>query len=121
MGRISLRGVRAYGRHGTDAAERERRQRFDVDVTADLDLSAASQTDDLNATLDYAALTARIVRIVSTTSYALLERLAADLLDAVFDDARVLRARVTVSKPGILDGATPSVTLERAHPRARNP
>ena len=61
------------------------------------------------------------MRIVSTTSYALLERLAGDLLDAVFDDARVLRAQVTVSKPAILDGATPSVTLERANPRTREP
>lgn len=121
MDRIGLRGVRAYGRHGAEAAERERRQPFDVDVTVDIDLSAASQTDDLHSTMDYAALQARLVRIVSTTSYALLERLAADLLDAVFDDARVLRAQVTLSKPGLLEGATPSVTLERANPRAPEP
>jgi dihydroneopterin aldolase len=119
--RISLRGVRAYGRHGYDPAERERRQPFDIDAIAEIDLAAAAQTDDLAATMDYAALRERLVRAVATTSYALLERLAADLLDAVFDDPRVRRAEVTVSKPAILDGATPSVTLERANPRYRAP
>jgi dihydroneopterin aldolase len=119
--RITLRGVRAYGHHGYEMAERERRQAFDIDVTAEIDLTVASQTDDLHATMDYASLQARLVRLVALTSYALLERLAADLLDAVFDDSRVRRAEVTVSKPGILDGATPYVTLERRNPRYREP
>ncbi|MGC2407306.1 MAG: dihydroneopterin aldolase [Candidatus Cybelea sp.] len=117
MDRISLRGVRAYGRHGYEAAERERRQLFEIDVTADIDLRAAAESDDLTQTLDYASLQQRLVRVVATTSYALLERLAADLIDAVFDDRHVRSAELTVSKPGILDGATPSVTLQRVNPR----
>jgi dihydroneopterin aldolase len=64
-------------------------------------------------TLDYDALHDRIVRIVSTTSYALLEALGGELIDAIFDDDRVVRATVTLSKPQILAGATPSVTLTR--------
>lgn len=117
MDAIKLRGVCAYGRHGSDAGERKRRQPFEIDVTAEIDLRVPQTSDDLSQTMDYAALRERLVRIVATTSYALLERLAADLLDAVFDDRRVMRAEVTVSKPQILDGATPSVTLERVNPR----
>lgn len=114
MDGIRLDGIRAYGKHGADAAEREHAQPFDVAILAELDLAEAAASDDLTRTLDYAALHERIVRIVATTSYALLERLAADLLDAVFDDRRVARAEVTIAKPGILDGATPSVTLSRS-------
>jgi 7,8-dihydroneopterin aldolase/epimerase/oxygenase len=117
MDAITLRGIRAYGRHGADPGERERRQRFDIDVELQLDLERASKSDELTHTLDYAALHARIVRVVATTSYALLERLAADLLASIFEDARVTRAAITISKPDILDGATPSVTMERANPR----
>lgn len=117
MDRISVRNVRAYGRHGTEAAERERRQRFDIDVTAEIELRDASASDDLSHTLDYASLRDRFVRIVATKSYSLLERLAADLLDAVFEDRRVRFAEVTISKPAILDGATPGVTLARPNPR----
>jgi 7,8-dihydroneopterin aldolase/epimerase/oxygenase len=116
MDRIRLQGVRAYGSHGADPGERERRQLFEIDVTAEIDLGGAQAGDDLAQTLDYASLHERIVRVVSTTSYTLLERLAGEVLEAVFADRRVVRAEVTVAKPGILEGATPSVTLERANP-----
>lgn len=114
---IRLQRIRAYGRLGTEPEERERRQRIEVDVTAEIDLRAAAKSDDLRDTLDYAALRDRLVRIVSTTSYALLERLASDLLDAVFVDKRVASAKITLSKPEILEGATPFVTLERRNPQ----
>lgn len=117
MDAIELIGVRAYGRHGVLRAERERRQLIEIDVAAEIDLRAAQASDDLANTMDYASLQKRLVRVVATTSYALLERLAGDLLDAVFADQRVVRAEVTVSKPRLLDGATPRVTLARANPR----
>ena len=117
MDRITLRGLRAYGRHGADPGERDTAQAFDLDVTAELDLQQAQASDDLVDTLDYAALHRRLVEIVASTSNALLERLAADLLDAVFADRRVVRAEITLAKPGILSGATPAVTLSRANPR----
>jgi len=113
---INLRGIRAYGRHGVAPHEREQRQAFEIDVLAEIDLHGPAGSDDLADTVDYAALAERIVAIVATTSYALLERLAGDIVAAVFDDARVARARVTISKPGILAAATPSVTLARENP-----
>ncbi len=119
MDRVTLRGVRAFGRHGVQASERERPQPFDVDVSAEVDLRAAQASDAIADTLDYAALHARIVEIVEGTPRALIERLAGDILDALFEDRRVARARVTVAKPGILGGATPAVTLQRDNPRYR--
>jgi 7,8-dihydroneopterin aldolase/epimerase/oxygenase len=113
MDRITLRGVRVYGRHGANPGERDLTQPFDIEIVTELDLRVAQVSDDLADTLDYAALHRRIVEIVRTRSYALLERLAGDLLDAIFDDARVIRAQVTIEKPAILDGATPGVTLAR--------
>jgi dihydroneopterin aldolase len=114
-----LHGVRAFGRHGVNPGERDRAQPFDVDVVAEIDLHAASTSDDLDDTLDYAALHARIVTAVETTSYTLIERLASDVLDAVFADHRVARAQVTIAKPTLLDGATPSITLVRENTRHR--
>ena len=120
MDRIRLCGLSAYGRHGADPQERRRRQRFEIDVTADIDLHTAAAGDDLSQTMDYAQLHDRIVRIVSTTSHALLERLAAEILEALFTDHRVMRAQVTICKPAILAGATPCVTLDRANPKHRS-
>ena len=119
MDAISLRGVRAYGRHGVSEAERAERRLIELDVTVEMDLRRAQRTDALEQTLDYAQLYERLVRIVSTTSFSLLERLGGELLDAIFTDRRVARAQLTLAKPGRLDGATPSVTLVRESPGYR--
>jgi dihydroneopterin aldolase len=117
--RIRLSGIRAYGRHGVHPSERAVAQPFEIDLSVEIDLEAASRSDDLAATLDYARLNERLVAIVTQRSFALLERLAAELLDAAFDEERVIAAHVTVTKPEALDGATPSVTLARRNPRHR--
>ncbi|MHB8178936.1 MAG: dihydroneopterin aldolase [Vulcanimicrobiaceae bacterium] len=119
MDRITLRGLRAYGRHGVDPGERERTQPFDIDVTMTLDLRAAQRSDDLDRSIDYAALAGALRSCVETTSFALLEALAGALLEIVCADARVRRARIAVGKPGILAGATPSVVLRRKNPHYR--
>ena len=61
----------------------------------------------------------RITGIVQSTSFALLERLAGEVLRAIFTDARVARAQVEIGKPALLDGATPSVRLVRDNPAYR--
>lgn len=113
MARITLRGIRAMGRHGADAAERDRAQPFDLEATVEFDSATAQRSDALGDTIDYADLHRRLLLVVATTSFALLERLAGALLDAIFEDARVNAAEVSVSKPWILGSATPTVTLSR--------
>lgn len=116
---IALRGVRAYGRHGANPRERDREQPFDLDIFIEMDLRAAQTSDELSDTLDYAHVHQRIVAIVQSTSFALLERLGAEILDAIFSDERVARAEVRLSKPSLLAGATPGVRLRRDNPRYR--
>jgi 7,8-dihydroneopterin aldolase/epimerase/oxygenase len=117
MDRITLRGLRALGRHGWLPGERDRAQPFELELSVELDLRAAAAGDDLQETVDYAALSRRITGVVESTSFALLERLAGEILETVFEDRRIARASLTIAKPAILDGATPSVTLDRGNPR----
>ncbi len=116
---IALRGVRAFGRHGADPGEQDREQPFDIDLVVEFDLRQAESSDNLGDTLDYAKLHQRIVDIVQSTSFMLLERLAGEIMQAVFADARVARAEVEIAKPALLAGATPSVRLRRENPRYR--
>lgn len=111
MDSIELRGIRAFGHHGANPGEKVVAQPFDIDVSVELDLSAARSSDVLADTLDYAALHATIVRLVRERSYDLLERLGADLLEAILADPRVRRARLRIAKPALLAGATPAVIL----------
>jgi dihydroneopterin aldolase len=110
---IALRGIRAWGRHGANRGEQDVPQPLDIDVNLMVNVRAARLSDELADTIDYAAVHAQIVRIVATERYRLLERLAESILGAVMDDVRIAMADVTIAKPGLLDGATPSVTLSK--------
>jgi len=113
MDRIVLHDIIVHGRHGVYPKEREIAQPFRIDLVLQLDLSKAAASDDLGDTINYAALHRRIVEIVATRSYALLERLAAAILDEIATDERIRSADISIAKPGLLDGATPSVRLVR--------
>ena len=121
MDAITLRGIRVLGRHGAYEGERDDEQPFDIELRLELDLRAAESSDDLGETIDYDALHKQVVGIVQQTSFALLERLAGEILAAVFAAARIARAEISIGKPGILDGATAVVTLARENPRFRKP
>jgi dihydroneopterin aldolase len=109
--RIAVRGIRAYGRHGALAGERDQAQPFDLELELELDLTQARTSDRLTDTLDYAAVHARVLAIVQEHSYALLERLGDEILRSLLADQRVVAASVSIGKPALLGGATPSVTL----------
>lgn len=119
MDRITLRGIRAYGKHGAYPGERDEEQAFDVEVTLHVDLRAAQASDDLGDAPNYDELHKRVVAIVESMSYALLERLAGEIVNAACADARVAHAEATVGKPALLDGATAYVTIARDNPRYR--
>jgi 7,8-dihydroneopterin aldolase/epimerase/oxygenase len=97
--RITVRGVRARGRHGVIVEERALGQTFVVDVTVQMDTRAAAASDDLDATVDYASLAEKIVSVVEGESVSLIETLAQRIADLVLADDRIAEAEVTVHKP----------------------
>ncbi|MGH3974314.1 MAG: dihydroneopterin aldolase [Pseudonocardiaceae bacterium] len=97
--RITLTGLRVYGRHGVHEHERVQGQEFVVDATVWLDLSAAAATDQLSATLDYDELAQRAARIVGGEPCNLIETVAARIATDVLTDSRVRSVEVTVHKP----------------------
>lgn len=109
--RIAVRGIRAYGKHGANPGERDYVQPFDIEIELDVTIAAARTHDTLVDTIDYAALHARIVCMVETLSFQLLERLGDEILSEIMADERISAAALTIAKPRLLGGATPSVRL----------
>lgn len=105
--------MRAWGKHGAEALERERPQPIDLDVTLESDFTPALGSDDVRDAIDYAAVYRICAHVVSARSFALLESLAAACVAEVMKDERVARATVRVRKPRLLDGATPEVEVSR--------
>ena len=95
---IRIDGLRELGVHGVLPEEQTRPQPFEIDVQLYVDLSAASESDDLDDTVDYGAVCEAISRVVTSERYALLERLAARIAEVCAVDTRVRRVAVTVRK-----------------------
>lgn len=99
MDTITLTGVSANGKHGVLDFEKQRAQNFVVDTTLYLDLAAAGQSDDLNDTVDYGRVAKQIVAIIEGEHVDLIEKLAADIADAILAIDPIQRVDVTVHKP----------------------
>lgn len=97
--RITLTGLRVFGRHGVFEHEKRDGQEFRVDITAWLDLTEATATDDLAHTLDYGGLAERAAAVVAGEPYDLIETVAGKIAEGVLRDGRVGAVEVTVHKP----------------------
>jgi len=110
---MAVRGIRVWGRGGVEPGESEVPQPFDIDVEIEIDLERSSHTDEIADTLDYRWLHGTVVDVASRSHFRLLERLAQEIARTLLHEQRVAAATVTIAKPGILAGATPSVTIRR--------
>ena len=99
LDRVTLRGLRAWGRHGVLPAERELGQEFIIDVVLGLDIHPAAAGDDLSRTVDYGALADRLVAVVEAEPVNLIETLAERLAARCLGVAQVEEVEVTVHKP----------------------
>jgi dihydroneopterin aldolase len=96
---VELRGIVLHGRHGVEARERERGQRFLFDVWVDVDESALS--DRIEDTVDYRAVADAVREVSDGRAYALIEALAAAVADELLERFPIDRARVRVRKPDV--------------------
>ncbi len=96
---IELAGLVLTAVVGVLPEERERAQPLRVDLSLEVDLTAAGISDDLNDTVDYSAVCDRVAEVGATSRPELLEKLAADMAAAVLEcDPRVSAVRIGVAK-----------------------
>lgn len=115
--RITLTGLELYGYHGVFPAEKRDGQRFVVDITVWLDLTAAAASDDLTRTVHYGELAELAAGIVTGPPRDLIETVAAEIADDIMGRYPVHAAEVTVHKPSApipLTFADVAVTIRRS-------
>lgn len=77
MDKIEIRGLEVFAHHGVYEEEQRLGQKFVVSAVLYLDTTQAAQTDDLNKTVNYGAISRQITQILQRENYKLLERAAA--------------------------------------------
>lgn len=120
--RIEIRGLEILTYCGVLPEEQARKQPFRLDVDLYADLGPAGQTDDLANTVDYGAVTDRLLSQLSSERHQLVERLAQRVVELVFENELVIEATVRVRKlrPPIAAAVeTTGVRVHRVNPANR--
>lgn len=88
---------------------------FDIEMTFDNRKPAAS--DDIADTLNYKAVSKRLIEYVSASSFGLVETLAERCAEIILTEFAVSHVRLKLSKPGAVRGARAvGVIIERSRP-----
>jgi 7,8-dihydroneopterin aldolase/epimerase/oxygenase len=96
---LTISGIEGFGHHGVFEAERRDGQVFLVDLALAVDTRAAARSDDLQDTVDYGSLVAKVVKAIESDPVDLIETLAERIADTCLEDDRVRSVEVTVHKP----------------------
>lgn len=95
---IQLTGIRCYGYTGYLKEEQVLGQWFEVDLSLWLDLAPAGRSDDIADTLDYRHAIETVKQLVKTSKFALVEKLASAIAEAILKLERVQQVQVRLSK-----------------------
>lgn len=95
--------------------ERRIRQTLSFDIEMGFDNRVPAASDDIAHTLNYKAVSKRLVELVQASSYGLVETLAEECARVILDEFRVSHVRLKLSKPGAVRGARAvGVIIERS-------
>lgn len=99
MDELKITGIQAHGFHGVFDFEQHDGQLFLVDLLLHLDLKKSGESDALEDTVDYGAMTARVKELIESGPYRLIERLAEVIATTLKRDFSLSNIEVTVHKP----------------------
>ena len=111
--KISLVDLEVFYRVGVPDAERAHPQRLLLTVVMGSDFTAAAKSDGIADTIDYYAVTQRLLKFGDGREWKLIEKLAADIADVVLTEFKPQSVSVEVKKFIIPQAKFVSVSLER--------
>jgi len=115
MDHVFIEGLEIEALIGIYDWERRIRQPLVFDIEMAFDNRVPAATDAIADTLNYKAISNRIVEYVSQSSFELVETLAERVAQIVLTEFGVQRVRLKLSKPGAVRGARAvGVMIERS-------
>ena len=113
--RVLIEGLAVETVIGVYGWERNIRQSLVFDIEMQTDISRAAQTDDLEYTLDYDAVSRAVIALAENSEYQLVESLAEALAAMIVSEFSVSWLKLKVSKPNALSAArNVAVQIERS-------
>ena len=114
MGRITISNLEVFYHIGVTDEERAKPQRLLVTVEMEHDFSSAIASDNLAETVDYHAVSQRLLKFGDGCHWQLIETLSADIATMVLEEFKPRSVTVEVKKFVIPQAAYVAVSLTRA-------
>lgn len=105
--RITLKSIAVHAGHGYYDEEREKGNRFEIDLTATGNFREASQKDDLAKTFDYEKAEQAVLDVMHGSPEKLIETLCGNIGDRLFEEFTLIE--------------TLSVTVRKLNPPIKSP
>jgi len=114
MAKISIVDLEVFYRVGVPDAERAQPQRLLLTVELEADFSAAAASDAIADTVDYFAVSQRLLKLGEGREWKLIEKLAADVADLILAEFKPPAVTVEVKKFVIPQARFVAVSLTRS-------
>ena len=85
--------------------ERKKKQTVVLDIEMAFDIKKAAQTDDIAHTLDYKAVSERVVSFVETSEFFLVEKLIEEIATVLRTEFQIPWVRIVLNKRGAITRA----------------
>ena len=99
---IYLHNMRVESVIGVWEWERRIRQSLIIDIDLGTDVSRACDTDVIEDTVDYKAVSDKVMDISSASEFHLIEALAGRIAQTILDEFNVQWIRVRINKQGVV-------------------
>lgn len=96
---IYIDALKVQAKVGVYEWEKKIEQTLFVDLALNIDLAPAGASDQLDDTLDYAAICEQVQTLAVARHYQLIEHFAQSLADLLLEESRVEQVSITVHKP----------------------
>ena len=98
MNKIIIKDLEVFYHVGVPDEERATPQRLLITVEMEHDFSEAAKTDDLTKTINYFAVTQRLLKFGEGRSWKLIEKLGADIATTVIQEFQADAVTVEIKK-----------------------
>jgi dihydroneopterin aldolase len=110
MTTLYIKDLVVEARHGFHPHEKEKAQRFKISVELAIE-TTATETDQLEDTLNWSEIRDQIVAVVNNNSFNLIERLAKAIADDLLTNSAIQTVTVSIDKLDAFPNGVPGVRL----------
>jgi dihydroneopterin aldolase len=116
---ITLHSIKLFAHHGAYEDERARGNNFEIDISVDIEMPPACESDLLEDTVDYTSIVDIVYRVSATKQYITIEAFAYDICTSILKrDSRIESVAIDLKKlkpptEGDIESAGVSFILSR--------